>query len=1083
MQLQRLVANTSAPNTKGASRALKLLLDGDPAVEANAAPLVEWATAAWDVSGPAYDAVQPAVAGAVAAQRRDGDTDEQLPATGAEMAPCGVQEVDRDQDAVAGAVLAQHCIPVNGNQPSATGALEAPCDDGSHNMCDLAFGSKLRAKQLHKLIELANEDARSGSWDTVRGPASAAVLTARRLGWRFNDGTSVTDEYGSIIDMARVAPSSVRSAVERATVKCTAASAAERWGRPEFARGIWVRPVRTALGRIGPAAKAALRRIWTGGYWSRARLADNALVESAECERCGAARDDAYHRIWECTCNDDKRNAATTPQLRAEAARASRDDWRFTRGLVPNVWAQLPRPRWDYEEVHVGPDGEELVEPLDIDGPVFVDGSALWPASPDARRAGWSIVTIDAEGRLRGAVYGHLPWGESDEQTPGHAEMYALRRAAQLVTGPLVVYTDYREAAEGVHKGSAATTGPRAKHAAHWRAFWTAVEDREYKIVKVKGHATSAQVENDAELKWRRSGNILADRLAKKGARAHFASEHWHAALKADKDQETLADLCTWIGDALSDWPPEKQVRRRAMDRAGMRERRAHRRRMAREVGGHRLFWGRDGWRCRYCGTEARTQSGARRVLERPCPGHTVARLPRQEEHGVAAHVLWTAEADDAQRQMGADVTWCAVCGAYSSAKLYKLKGRCTGPAQGAALTRLRSFQRLRHPVIGYLLKKPHRATDDFLDAAADRGDVRRRMYDDAMRVHSDAGADAATYLQPTHIADESMDQGGAVPAGGDNDTVGTNLGEGIISENEDVFGHGGGLDEEGHASVACLEVSTDEVRPVPCGHGADGGARLVLRHSAHRRGYVGPRVAGQLEDGEQIDALDADECRDDPHDAGRKRGRVSAPDRDIGTATSGGAAAGGVVRRRITFKRAENVTTYEATAHGGDCNADAAAGLDHGRPGLFAESETRSSQASPGTYVEDRPCWDSGNATSSGDIKRASTDSCGSEAADRHSSAALRIAAVRERVLARLTASATSHGKAEEDLCSETAATTEPGDAFYVARTDGAKRRRLRGKGPLHRGNGSRSFDAVHEAEAKDEANVGEEAGHRVPE
>ncbi len=764
-QLQRLVANTSATNTKGASQALKLLLDGDPAIEANAAPLVEWATAAWDVSAPAYDVVPPAVAGAVAAQHRVCNIGDQMLATGADLAPCREQRGDGDQGAVAGAVQAQHCSPVNGHQPSATGALVAPCDDGSHNVCDLVLGSKLRAKQLHKLIDFANEDARSGSWDTVRGPASAAVLTARRLGWRFNDGTSVTDEYGSIIDMAKVAPASVRSAVERATGKCTAASAAERWGRPEFARGIWVRPIRTAMGRLGLAAKAALRRTWTGGYWSRARLADNALVDSAECERCGAMRDDTYHRVWECKCNDDERNAATTPQLRAEAARASRDDWLFTRGLAPNAWAQLPRPRCDYEEVHVGPDGEKLDEPLHIDGPVFVDGSALWPANPDARRAGWSIVTINAEGKLCGAVYGHLPWGESDEQTPGHAEMYALRRAAELVTGPLVVYTDYREAAEGVGKGSAATTGPRAKHAAHWRAFWTAVEDREYRIVKVKGHITATQVEDDADLRWRRSGNIFADKLAKKGARAHFVNEHWHAALKADKDQEMLANLCTWIGDALSEWPPEKQVRRRAMDRDGMRARRTHRRRMAREVGGHRLFWSRDGWRCRYCGTEARTQSGARRVLDRPCPGHTVARLPRQEKHGPAAHVLWTAEADDTQRQMGADVTWCSVCGAYSSAKLYKLKGRCTGPAQGAALTRLKSLQRLRHPVLGYSLKKPHRATDGFLDAAADRGDVRRQMYDDAMRVHSGVGAATATHMQPPRGADEGIAQGNAMPA------------------------------------------------------------------------------------------------------------------------------------------------------------------------------------------------------------------------------------------------------------------------------------------------------------------------------
>ncbi len=195
--------------------------------------------------------------------------------------------------------------------------------------------------------------------------------------------------------------------------------------------------------------------------------------------------------------------------MRAEAARVGRDDWRFTRGLAPNRWATLPRPRADYAEVHIGPDMEVLRRPIVIDRPVFVDGSALWLANPDARRAGWSIVMVDDEGDLIGAIYGHLPWGESDEQTPGHAEMYALRRAAELSVGPLKVYTDYREAAEGVSKGRAATTGPRAKHAAHWRAFWVAVEGEEFEVVKVKGHITAAEVEDNGPS----SGDTVGMRL------------------------------------------------------------------------------------------------------------------------------------------------------------------------------------------------------------------------------------------------------------------------------------------------------------------------------------------------------------------------------------------------------------------------------------------------------------------------------------------------------------------------------------------------------------------------------------------
>ncbi len=452
---------------------------------------------------------------------------------------------------------------------------------------------------------------------------------------------------------------------------------------------------------------------------------------------------------------------------------------------------------------------------------MFVDGSAFWPSNPDARRAGWSIVIVDDAGNLAGAIYGHLPWGESDEQTPGHGEMYALRRAAELSVGPLRVYTDYREAAEGVKKGRDATTGPRAKHAAHWRAYCVAVEDRDFEVTKVKGHITAAEVDDDEILKWRRRGNAIADKLAKRGARAHFTDEHWKAALEADKHQDELVQICTWIGSALSDWPQEKQVRRKPADRAAMQAKRRQRRAAARDAGGHRLDWSRDGWRCRYCGTESRTPSGARRVLDRPCPGHTAARLPRQGEYGLAAHILWTAQADATQRQRGPDITWCSVCGAYSSTKLYKLKGRCMGPATGAALTRLKALRRLRHPVSGYALCTPHRATDEFLDAVADRGAERRRLYDNAFSA-STSGAPVAEEGRRLHSSPGSRDDG----------SEDGEVGVGVVSEpplemddtksvfnEEDVFGHGGALDETPPGDKGCC----DSVLAAPLADNAEG--------------------------------------------------------------------------------------------------------------------------------------------------------------------------------------------------------------------------------------------------------------------
>ncbi len=637
-QIRALVSQTSAPTTKGASVALKLLLDGDPAVDANAAPMVKWAAVAWEAAALGTDH------GHVAA---------------------GVFSTQRScHDHAAGADEARRLI---GAQRSAQADF-------------VGLTRRVTGAQLNGAIKHAITDTEGGSWETVRGPASASVLTAQRLGWRFINGTTVIDERGRNLDMAVTSPESVRNAVARATRRATAAAAAVRWEKPEFDGGIWTAPVRTAMGRLPPAARAAFKRAWTGGYWSKAQLADAGLADNACCDKCGARRDDKYHRIWECEWEDvkQKRDAMLTDKMRAEAARVGRDDWAYTRGLLPTPWAKLAPPRDDYREVHVDGNMNELSTPLVIDCPVFIDGSALWPSNAEARRAGWAVVMVDARGGMIGAVYGHMPAMEADDQTAGSAEMYALRRAAELSVVPLVAYTDYKEAAEGAVKGEAATTSARVKHAAHWRAFWRAVEGTDFSVIKVKGHITEAEVAHDEHLMWKREGNRHADRLAKKGARAHYTDCQWEAAKATIEKQDYHADLCAWIGTALGEWPTEKRVRRRKADREAMRARRQRRRDEARRVGGHRVAWGRDGWKCQDCGAQARTQSGAKRLMNQPCKGHLTTRIPRQDASGVSAHILWTAEAEDDQGSGGANVTWCARCGAYSSTS-------CTSCAENVA--------------------------------------------------------------------------------------------------------------------------------------------------------------------------------------------------------------------------------------------------------------------------------------------------------------------------------------------------------------------------------------------------------------
>ncbi len=256
-------------------------------------------------------------------------------------------------------------------------------------------------------------------------------------------------------------------------------------------------------------------------------------------------------------------------------------------------------------------------------------------------------------------------------------------------------------------------------------------------------------------------------------------------------------------------------------------------------------------------------------------------------------------------RQIGADVTFCSVCGAYSSTKLYKLRDRCTGPAQGAALTRLKSFQRLRHPILGYDLKKPHRATDEFLDAVADRGAVRRQLYDAAMTAEPSTGRAATDEtLSPEQPESEADEQMGRADASCDDDARGgpeyDEAIHGVYDDDEDVFGHGGELDNG----------DVHQMRPVPSGQGARDDARLVpLRPSAHHPcGLAQPTATDSMP---VIDHGPAESQRADEHK--RKRDDVCVLDK-----LAEGASDASEPRRRVSCKRPALGMTSQSIGNGG---------------------------------------------------------------------------------------------------------------------------------------------------------------------
>ncbi len=176
---------------------LKLLLDGDPACEANAAPLVEWATAAWAAATPSYGTTGahegPLATDADQARCHSGVPNGESLAVGAVEAPRCAAAGAGGRISAPDADLARGLGVFGREEPSAVGAVSAPRCGNSRGMGGADERHAIGAVQLNAAIKFANDDTADGSWEGVRGPASAAVLTAKRLGWRFRDGTMVMD--------------------------------------------------------------------------------------------------------------------------------------------------------------------------------------------------------------------------------------------------------------------------------------------------------------------------------------------------------------------------------------------------------------------------------------------------------------------------------------------------------------------------------------------------------------------------------------------------------------------------------------------------------------------------------------------------------------------------------------------------------------------------------------------------------------------------------------------------------------------------------------------------------------------------
>ena len=418
------------------------------------------------------------------------------------------------------------------------------------------------------------------------GPSAAMVASVLRIGWKTPASTVLVTRRGETLDLTIVCPCEVAKFFGRDFRAWAAAGsdvAGEVGGIPDFQALNAV--VRSKAG--APSAKASLRALGEGRWWTQSRLHAAGLVSDPFCRACGQAAGTIFHRCAACPRLD-----ATMEEHRDKAilraALRSPDDPLFRRGLprAEEPAAAVP----DVRRWSGGPGSGDY-----FSGEVFTDGSLIRAMPVEARRGGWAVACTDGRGSLRHALYGTAP-----DPFPAslRSELWALERGLDLAVPPVCFRIDNQSVVDGVAKGRRWCTSSRRPHADRWRAIWRKLEDigDGVDVLKIKAHARLKSLPAGMTAdEW--YGNEFADRFAKAGAKI---AELLAPTASARASFGRAKRWYRWLLRVIADWPadvdppgvaapapPTAPVRRGA---------RLHR------TSPHHLLARRAGLRCTLCG-------------------------------------------------------------------------------------------------------------------------------------------------------------------------------------------------------------------------------------------------------------------------------------------------------------------------------------------------------------------------------------------------------------------------------------------------------------------------------------------------
>ena len=493
-------------------------------------------------------------------------------------------------------------------------------------------------------------------WEHARGALDCAVLSARRIGWRFQDENTLITDLEAVIPLKDTAPKLMakllREGVQRMWQRRMAEGLRKSgWDGARVCPDPIEATLRSKWASKNPVAAHYAARAFCGGIWTAERAALAGYdCQGALCPLCNAAEDTLEHRIVYCTA------ACGTRAEHKRAFREIRDGYRGDelycfRGIMDHPADRMARPpksggaetawsaEWPEDDRH-----DELLS----GGEVFCDGSASRHAVAELRRAAWAIHFTTADGSpkatVSGPVWEHLP------QTPQAAEYLSAVAAIQLLRQPSWIIGDCLGVVEAISnlKAGGAVKG---MHAGLLKdTISNGNIEHVSGITWMPSHCTVSAAASPKEVRWNK-GNATVDQAAGDMREIEEQRVGAQELEAADSRCKMAAAILRAVGSVLALWPalPRAVARKDAEPKASLRV-------------DHEWVYSayRRHWHCKACGTfSLNDKTGGPPKRYGKCrPGRTFERVQRATELG---HDLAVVEV------RGTPTHYCVKCAARAT--------------------------------------------------------------------------------------------------------------------------------------------------------------------------------------------------------------------------------------------------------------------------------------------------------------------------------------------------------------------------------------------------------------------------------